>query len=83
MESTLTEKGQATIPKAIRDHLGLKPGDHVKFFRLPDGRVVLLPKRPVAALRGMLKSHRGPVSVDEMNAAIAAGAAGRKAKRRA
>lgn len=83
MESTLTEKGQATIPKAIRDHLGLKPGDHVKFFRLPDGRVVLLPKRPVAALRGMLKSRRGPVSIEGMNAAIAEGAAGRKARRRA
>ena len=82
MESTLTEKGQATIPKAIRDHLGLKPGDHVKFFRLPDGRVVLLPKRPAAALRGMLKSRRGPVSVEEMNAAIAEGAARRKSRRR-
>ena len=26
MESTITSKGQATIPKAIREHLGLKPG---------------------------------------------------------
>ena len=32
MDLAITAKGQATIPKAIRDHLGLKPGDRVKFF---------------------------------------------------
>ena len=32
MESAITVKGQATIPKAIREHLRLKPGDRVKFF---------------------------------------------------
>jgi AbrB family looped-hinge helix DNA binding protein len=32
MESAITVKGQATIPKVIRDHLRLKPGDRVKFF---------------------------------------------------
>jgi AbrB family looped-hinge helix DNA binding protein len=35
MESALTSKGQATIPKAIRDHLGLKSGDRIKFFMHP------------------------------------------------
>lgn len=52
MESAITVKGQATIPKAVREHLGLKPGDRVKFFLHPDGTVVLLPKLPVTALRG-------------------------------
>jgi len=74
MESTLTVKGQATIPKAIREHLGLKPGDRVKFFVHPDGTVVLLPKRPVSALRGIVKPRRKPVTVEEMNEAVAAGA---------
>lgn len=32
MESAITVKGQATIAKAIREHLPLKPGDRVKFF---------------------------------------------------
>jgi AbrB family looped-hinge helix DNA binding protein len=36
VESAITAKGQATIPKAIREHLGLKPGDRVKFFMHPD-----------------------------------------------
>ena len=76
MESAITVKGQATIPKAIRKHLRLKPGDRVKFFVHPDGTVVLLPKLPTSALRGMLKSRRRrPVTIAEMNKAIAKGAA--------
>lgn len=74
MESAITEKGQATIPKAIREHLRLKPGDRVKFFVHPDGTVVLLPKRPTSALKGMLKPRGGRVSIAEMNSAIARGA---------
>lgn len=77
MESAITVKGQMTIPKAIREHLGLKPRDRVKFFVHPDGTVVLLPKRPMKALRGMLKSRRSrPASIEEMNEAIAEGATG-------
>lgn len=78
MESAITAKGQATIPKAIRDHLRLKPGDRVKFFVHPDGSVVILPKLPATALRGMLKSRRRrSVSIEEMNEAIAEAAARR------
>jgi len=75
MESAITTKGQATIPKAIRDHLGLRPGDRVKFFLHPDGSVVLLPKRPVAALRGIAGHQGRPVTIEEMDEAVAAGAA--------
>jgi antitoxin PrlF len=76
MESAITVKGQATIPKLIREHLGLKPGDRIKFFLHPDGSVVILPKVPVSALKGMLKQSRGrAVSVDDMNEAIAEAAA--------
>lgn len=77
MESAITIKGQATIPKAIREHLGLKPGDRVKFFVHPDGTVVLLPKLPASALRGMIRSRRKkPVTVKQMDEAVAKGAAG-------
>ncbi|HLJ63274.1 MAG TPA: type II toxin-antitoxin system PrlF family antitoxin [Stellaceae bacterium] len=81
MESAITVKGQTTIPKAIREHLRLKPGDRVKFFVHPDGSVVLLPKRPASALRGMLKARRRPVTVDEMGEAAAAGASENAAHR--
>lgn len=76
MESAITVKGQATIPKAIREHLGLKPGDRVKFFVHPDGTVVMLPKISASQLRGMAHSHRRrPVTIAEMNDAIATSAA--------
>jgi len=74
VESAITVKGQATIPKAIREHLRLKPGDRVKFFVHPDGSVVLLPKLPASALRGMLKPRRRRVTIDDMTEAAAAGA---------
>lgn len=72
----LTVKGQATIPKAIREHLRVKPGDRIKFFVHPDGTVVLLPKRPAATLRGFIKPRRRTaVTVEEMTEAVAEGAA--------
>ena len=74
MESAITAKGQATIPKAIREYLGVKPGDRIKFFLHPNGSVVLLPTLPATALRGMLKTSRPPVTIEEMDEAIASGA---------
>jgi antitoxin PrlF len=75
MESALTVKGQATIPKAIREHLRLKPGDRVKFFVHPDGSVVLLPKLPAAALRGIIRRGGRRVTLAQMTRAAAEGAA--------
>jgi AbrB family looped-hinge helix DNA binding protein len=74
MESAITKKGQATIPKAVREHLHLKPGDRVKFFLHPDGSVVLLPKLPVTALRGMIKHRGARVTIEDMDEAVIAGA---------
>lgn len=82
MESAITTKGQATIPKAIREHLRLKAGDRVKFFVHPDGSVVLLPKRPAAALRGIVKAPRRAVTIEKMNAVVAEGAVARTPRRR-
>ena len=74
MEAAVTSKGQITIPKAIREHLHVKAGDRVKFFIHPDGTVVILPKRPITALRGILRWKGPPATIEEMNEAIAAGA---------
>ncbi|MXX40171.1 MAG: AbrB/MazE/SpoVT family DNA-binding domain-containing protein, partial [Gemmatimonadetes bacterium] len=41
--SRITSKGQVTIPKNIRQVLGVKPGDRVEFELLPDRRVVVKP----------------------------------------
>jgi antitoxin PrlF len=83
MESAITIKGQATIPKPIREHLGLRPGDRVKFFVHPDGSVVLLPKLPATAVRGMVKARNArPVTTEQMTAAIAESASRRNPRRR-
>lgn len=85
MQSTITVKGQATLPKPVRDHLGVKPGDRVKFFIHPDGRVMLLPMAPISRLRGIVKKPRGKsVTIKEMDDAIAEGVTERflRSKRR-
>ena len=74
MESTITAKGQTTIPKPIRQHLKLKTGDRIKYFIRADGSVVLLPKVPITALRGILQWGGRPVTLEEMDETIAAGA---------
>ena len=77
MEAALTTKGQATIPKAVRAHLHLEPGDRVKFFLHPDGSVVILPKVPTSTLKGTISSdRRKAVSIDEMNEAVESRAGG-------
>jgi len=45
MPTNLTSKGQVTVPKSVRDYLGLKAGSAVTFERLPGGEVVLRPAK--------------------------------------
>lgn len=58
MSRTVTSKGQVTIPKAVRDFLGIGPGSQVEFRRTKDGSVVVVPLEKVrpesrfARLRG-------------------------------
>ena len=77
MEATLSSKCQATIPKAVREFLHLKPGDRFKFFLSPDGIVAILPIVPMAKLKGTLSRRKQATNVEEMNAGIEAGATSR------
>jgi antitoxin PrlF len=78
MESKITAKGQMTLPKPVRDHLHVKPGDRVKIFIQPDGHVVLLPVIPITALKGSVKSRRRrPPTIEEMDKAVRDGAVAR------
>lgn len=51
MTSTMTSKGQVTVPKQVHIHLGLEPGAEVEFELRPDGDVVVRPARPSATRR--------------------------------
>ena len=69
--STLTRKGQTTIPAKVRSHLKLRPGDKIEFIIERDGRVVLSPKNiDVRELRGMLGPARRHLTIEQMDEAI-------------
>ena len=73
MFATLTSKGQITLPKEIRDRLGLDAGSVLDFAILPDNTIAARLVKPNARrLRGLLKSpHAKPVTVRQMDEGIA------------
>lgn len=75
LESTVTKKGQTTLPKPVRDTLGVQAGDRVRYVVLDD-EVRILPVRPIGRLFGVLKHDGPPVTVEEMKRAIADAASG-------
>ena len=70
--SLITSKGQTTIPKKIRNHLNLQPGDRIDFVVEDDGKVFLEPaSHDIGDLEGIL--HRPgmkAVSAEDMNKAL-------------
>jgi len=66
--TTMSIKGQVTIPRDVRERLGLQAGDKVAWSLLSNGTVVVRPKtRRLADLVGMLTRPGQPgVTVDEM-----------------
>jgi antitoxin PrlF len=76
--ATVTSKGQITLPKRIRQRLGVKPGDRVSFRERADGSIVVEADTvDLLSLKGMLRPRRRGVSLQQMDEAIARGAAGR------
>lgn len=45
MATQLTSKGQVTVPKSVRDYLGLKAGSAVTFERAANGEIVMRPTK--------------------------------------
>ena len=68
-DATLTSKGQTTIPKEIRDSLGMKAGDRMTFTLMPDATVVMRVKsKSLTKLAGALhKKGRKPVHVGQLS----------------
>jgi len=68
--STITSKGQVTVPAEVRRHLGVQTGDKIAFVLLPDGEVeIKAPRYPdVASLRGAAGSLSRPLAWEEMRA---------------
>lgn len=75
--ATITSKGQITIPASIRVALGVEAGDRVEFVQLEKGRFAIVPATiPLQRLKGSIRKPERPVSIEEMNTAIAERRAG-------
>jgi len=75
--ATLTSKGQLTLPKDVRDALGVGPGDRVDFVKMEDGNFAVLPAtHSVKRLKGLIPSPKKAVSLEDMDSVIAGGAKG-------
>ncbi len=72
MIATLTSKGQITLPKAIRDRLGLDAGSMLDFQVLEDNTITAREVKPDARrLRGLLKSpHAAALTIEQMDEAV-------------
>jgi len=76
--ATLTSKGQITIPKEIRDYLGVDFGDRLSFEVRESGEVIVQAETTdIRSLRGILKRKGTSVSLARMDEAIRRGASRR------
>ena len=70
--STVTSKGQITIPLEIRERFGIRAGPRVHFFVGDDDSIDFVPaNRSVRDLAGMLKYDGPAATVEEMDEVIA------------
>ena len=76
--ATVTSKGQITIPAQVRTALGIDAGDRIEFVEVEKGQfAIVAATRSVRELKGLFQDKRSkPVSIEEMNAAIARRASG-------
>ncbi len=73
--ATVTSKGQVTIPVEVRADLGLHPGSRLVFLPTGTGRYeVHAESGSIRELKGAVPSPQNPVSLEDMDAAIAGGA---------
>lgn len=74
MHATLTSKGQITLPKDLREKLGLTAGDRVEFILEDDHGVRLVARyTPVNQFKGMLPRPKRTISLEEMDRTIRKG----------
>jgi antitoxin PrlF len=69
--STLTRKGQTTIPLKVRNHLKLRAGDKIEFVIQRDGKVMVVPKNvDIRELAGMLSPAPRRLTIEQMDEVI-------------
>jgi AbrB family looped-hinge helix DNA binding protein len=68
-ESTITAKGQTTVPADVRAMVDAQPGTRLVWSVMPDGTIIVRAKtRSVLELAGLLKAPKGKrVAIEDMN----------------
>lgn len=69
--ATVTSKGQVTLPKSVRDRLGIEAGSRIEFIETKEGFLVKPTTRDIRVLKGVLARPARRVTVDDMNRAVA------------
>ena len=66
-DATVTSKGQTTIPKSVRDAVGLRAGDRIHFTVLGDGTIIVRAKRRSVNDLAIRPPRGVKVRADDMN----------------
>ena len=70
--ATVSSKGQITIPLEVRTALGVSFGDRIDFIEVEKGRFAIVPATcSVQELKGLVPKPKKPVSIEDMNGAVA------------
>lgn len=69
-ESTVTAKGQTTVPAQVRERVGATPGTRLVWHLMPDGSIIVRAKtKSILDLAGSLRAPKGKrVAIEDMNA---------------
>ena len=70
IESTITDAERVTLPESVREALNLRTGDRIRYYII-EGEVRVVKPGHISRLKGALKYDGPPVSIEEMNQAIA------------
>jgi antitoxin PrlF len=68
--ATLTSKGRITLPKSVRERLGIGAGDRIEFIEWEQGFVLVPATTDIRTLKGLVPKPKRPVSIEDMNRAI-------------
>jgi AbrB family looped-hinge helix DNA binding protein len=70
-DATLTSKSQLTLPKEVREAMGVGPGDRIRFVPSLNGFRIVALKGDISRLQGMFAGRRkSPLSIEDVDRAV-------------
>jgi len=81
LASSITRKGQVTIPKSIRDRMGVREGEKVLFVERGDEIVIKVLRGTILELKGSVKASKQPEDFGRVRQAVKRAVAAKAARR--